>query len=68
VTDKLLPCPFCGETDIEFQTGTEDREGWPRNAACAKCGACGPWTYCPHDDDKIEPLKLWNARKGEGEK
>ena len=62
----VKPCPFCGGVEIDFQTGTEDREGWPRNVVCVTCvtcGACGPWEYCDAENETT-PVKLWNGRKG----
>jgi Lar family restriction alleviation protein len=51
---ELLPCPFCGETDVGFgHTGQK----W-QTVACNECGAEGPCTEI--DRDLI--VQKWNAR------
>jgi Lar family restriction alleviation protein len=51
---ELLPCPFCGETDVGFgRTGQK----W-QTVACNECGAEGPCTEI--DRDLI--VQKWNAR------
>ena len=58
---NLKPCPFCGNSDLELQTGTKDREGTPTSVLCATCGAVGPWCYVP-ESDLTEVNNLWNRR------
>lgn len=62
---RLLPCPFCGESDSEI---CDDEHGdvW---AQCEMCGAQGPQTRvgCRSDDQNIdleaEAIELWNKRE-----
>jgi Lar family restriction alleviation protein len=71
MTSDLKPCPFCGSTDLSFQSSTEDREGVPSNVVCVDCGCAGPWAYLKQEqieehwvDLTIPPalVKLWNKR------
>ena len=64
MTDKLKPCPFCGETNrIHIR-----RQG--KNAyrvICHNCGALGPYAKVEewHSDKFIaqgNAKKLWNRR------
>jgi len=61
-----LPCPFCGEVEVELQQGTTDREGTPVNVMCSGCGATGPFVYAPHGTDQLSMFALavepWNDR------
>lgn len=59
VSEKLKPCPFCGEKkDLEFE---KDSNGnWTVECAC--CGAIGPWSR-----SKEQARALWDERVGEGE-
>lgn len=63
--DELLPCPFCGYTakrrNVEFQRGTEDREGTPITVFCPDCAATGPFRYCPAENADMA-LTAWNTR------
>lgn len=58
----IVPCPFCGNTTVEFQWGTEDREGTPVNLVCTECGACGPNQYinATKESDYVEIIQMWN--------
>lgn len=60
----LLPCPFCGGDDIEYQFGTTDREGTPTACMCGDCGSVGPWEYCSREFERYSPIaiKAWNQR------
>lgn len=64
----ILPCPFCGGTDVSLRSGTEDREGIPVSIVCETCGAVGPWGYCPPIVNQEEvmftvALCRWNDRQ-----
>lgn len=59
---SLKPCPFCGGTDLEYQVGTEDREGTPTAVLCPDCGATGPWAY-EVDGQTTTADRLWNQRR-----
>ena len=61
---QVKPCPFCGCTVVEFQSGVKDREGIPMNAVCVDCGAAGPWVYVPNIEiGEVKALGEWNIRK-----
>ena len=57
--DKLLPCPFCGSTDIETYPD------FPVYVKCEVCGACGP---CAQDSGirwalaMAKAVEAWNRR------
>lgn len=57
----LLPCPFCGSTNIEIQISTPDREGVPTNLMCSDCGASGPWEY-EQVNSHARADAAWNTR------
>ncbi len=61
ILDDILPCPFCGGTELEFTVGTTDREGIPTAVSCAGCGANGPWEY-EHDGCQCHAVTAWNKR------
>lgn len=54
---KNKPCPFCGSSDIQYQTSTEDREGFPTNIMCGDCGCAGPWVYIK--ESELEKDMRW---------
>ena len=58
------PCPFCGGTEAELTTQTEDREGIPVSLVCVGCGAYGPWAYARGTPDQLLAVALyqWNNR------
>lgn len=64
--NKILPCPFCGSTDLVTSTSTEDREGTPACVMCESCGACGPSDYFKNKVDTkdlyIVAKSGWNDR------
>lgn len=57
----LLPCPFCGSTNIEIKISTPDREGVPTSLMCSDCGASGPWEY-EQDNSHAKADAAWNTR------
>lgn len=69
---RLLPCPFCGNTDIEFSMchpqywGKPDMDYWCYwNIHCWKCGADmenGKLDEQTWEDAKEEIINAWNRR------
>lgn len=53
-TDELLPCPFCGLEELEWEHGEQDGDGW---ILCMNCGAQGPY------DHHLCFADAWNVRK-----
>jgi len=66
---EVVPCPFCGNKEIDAQQGTKDRKGTPCNMVCSECGASGPRVYLS-DSELDSPIGFfmlitsWNVRKG----
>jgi hypothetical protein len=57
---KCLPCPFCGEFNIDKQNYlhiTDDKQGWLA-VGCSGCG-CQP-SFCVRTEE--EAIKHWNSR------
>lgn len=57
---EVLPCPFCGEFDIEkqnFLAMVTDKYGW-KSIRCDGCG-CDP-SFCVRTEE--EAIKRWNSR------
>jgi Lar family restriction alleviation protein len=52
----LLPCPFCGRSDLEIRI--DPRAGLPA-VNCVECGAAGPPSRSPA---KREAAANWNRR------
>lgn len=52
----LLPCPFCGDKDVEI---SRNAAGWPV-ALCNNCGASGP---AVHNTPELAQ-EDWNKRSG----
>ena len=66
MSHKLLPCPFCGGTDLNFHTGNID--GWIATVVC-RTFTCsdmrGPWSQCKYGDleeAKDDAAEQWNRR------
>lgn len=60
MTDKLLPCPFCGGTILKFLEGQiiGNRPVGPnRMIRCEECHCTGPYT------DKAAAIEHWNRRE-----
>lgn len=59
-TARMLPCPSCGETDVDatFAAGVKagEREERFYNAGCMVCGMTGPDSHTPRD-----AADRWNA-------
>lgn len=58
VEPVVMPCPFCGASDIEILLD---------HVECRVCSAQGPYaTYSDDDDELAEPkngIELWNSRQ-----
>ena len=58
-SNGLLPCPFCGGIDLEFDAAgmpLEDNTDITEWVNCNTCGASGP--------DGYSPSQKWNERAG----
>ena len=53
MSDKLLPCPFCGSRCVNDTTEPEDEDCW----VCPDCVCTGPCGQTPE-----EATALWNNR------
>jgi hypothetical protein len=67
----IKQCPFCGGSNLEISTGSEDREGVPTNIYCDDCGTQGPWQYLDPSLEKhkgnlefVADATGWNSRVG----
>ena len=72
--EKLLPCPFCGNTtaptfmdkkDASWDYLNDDYEAeCPEFVVCcaARKGGCGASTGFVNDDEKEYAVELWNRR------
>ena len=59
---KLLPCPFCGGTDVSVEEGSTFRHAV---AICNNCDAAAPEALAIHGDKKKTQeaaLTEWNRR------
>ena len=62
---ELLPCPFCGSTEISTYVSSErDKYDWMTSHSyvypyCKKCGSSGPKVPLI---GKGSPLDTWNTR------
>lgn len=58
---KLIPCPFCGGTDIETG-GTvligDKEKSW--HVGCPDCGVWYDWLFRTEE----EAIEAWNTRSG----
>lgn len=54
MTEKLLPCPFCGSEDLETARDKESDWWWVN---CNSCRAAGPVMTINTDD-----VRGWNRR------
>lgn len=70
MSEKLKPCPFCGDNMIVVDNGEICCPvEYEASARCANCDAQGPGAY-RHDsvDDAIaEAITLWNTRTPPGD-
>ncbi len=53
---ELLPCPFCGNTDVYVMTGV-------KSIKCEQCGTLGPFGH-----DQEAAVLAWNTRYVAGAK
>jgi len=60
---NLLPCPFCGSTDISEGEALSERKGKRyKQTGCADCGAMGPIKLVHDIYDNSPANKAWNTR------
>lgn len=60
---NLLPCPFCGSTDISEGEALSLREGKRyKQVGCTDCGALGPVKLVKDIYDNEPSNKAWNVR------
>ena len=58
--NKLEPCPFCGSSQVKFeswQTDTNDKH-FEMAIICQNCGARGPNELNP-----AQAFQMWNMRR-----
>lgn len=53
--ETLLPCPFCGNPDVDFAQMPQ-RRGW-LTVQCGRCESSGPWRT-----EEAAAVASWNAR------
>lgn len=61
----LLPCPFCGSSDVGFH---EDDYGFARWVICGTCEADGPLLAVQpgtKEAAKLGVSRMWNRRDGD---
>jgi len=58
MSEKLKPCPFCGEKD-EIRHGDRRGTRWAM-MYCDECGATGP-----DAETDADAITAWNRRHGE---
>lgn len=56
----LLPCPFCGSTDLSHYHKAPTAET-PKTPICIMCEACGATGPC-HGETKDQQRAQWQAR------
>ena len=66
MSEKLLPCPFCGG-EAELITGAHRDGGYIENCACVRCKKCGARSYEFHEcvtPDEVQGYasETWNRR------
>lgn len=59
MTDKLLPCPFCGTSDLLFPAHRGANTVHPYAIDCVRCG----FDFAPRDG--LDVVAMWNRRSGE---
>lgn len=64
MSENLLPCPFCGGTDLNFKY--DDIEGWIAHVECLDCdevqGPMSRFKYDDKEDAAVDAAELWNRR------
>ena len=56
MTDKLLPCPFCGGSDVHLRRHSPAHMSW---VSCRDCGLEAPSETGTTDEDAVA---YWNRR------
>lgn len=56
-TNKVLPCPFCGNKDIVTDHMTQTYPAKLYDVYCARCG-CGTMSF----NEKEHAIRNWNRR------
>jgi Lar family restriction alleviation protein len=56
ISEELLPCPFCGSTDIDVNSAGGE------NAAFCNCNDCGVCQDYDNKWTKAEAISAWNLR------
>jgi Lar family restriction alleviation protein len=59
---KLLPCPFCGNKDVEVKQGGAWDEGHTYYVLCDACDAEGPTSGVGNIKMKSVAIQKWNTR------
>jgi hypothetical protein len=64
MTDKLLPCPFCGGANLAYDMS--DIDGWIAHVECRDCNdMLGPMSKFKYDDEleaQGDAANVWNTR------
>lgn len=61
LTDDMLPCPFCGGTNLHIRAPFED-DAETMVVDCDDCNATGPYYGGSDSTQHHEAMTLWNAR------
>lgn len=61
---ELLPCPFCGSSDIRQHTKPAFFGGYMGYFWCGECNAQTASQFINDADNISEILKAWNTRQG----
>lgn len=61
---KLLPCPFCGGSNLRFHYA--DIEGWIAHVECTNCddmiGPMSKYKYDEKSEASADAAEVWNRR------
>lgn len=59
----ILPCPFCGSSEVEYADLTFCYEYEGHTILCRNCEAHGPIVYVDYDSIPHYPLEQWKLRE-----